>query len=141
MGEEGSKRVGVVTDSTAALPAEVASAHDVRVVPMRLSLNGPSYTEADVSRDDVLSAETVLTSGPVPGDFISAAQDSDRGAGTVVLTVSSAFSSTHRAALVATQQITGDTKVLDTRTFAGAQGLVVLAAAEAARSGAPLPEE
>ena len=113
MGEEGSKRVGVVTDSTAALPAEVASAHDVRVVPMRLSLNGHSYTEADVSRDDVLSAETVLTSGPVPGDFISAAQDSDRGAGTVVLTVSSAFSSTHRAVLRSATWVTESVRVCE----------------------------
>jgi len=57
-----------------------------------------------------------------------------------VLTVARSLSSTHDAARVAAGMYGGDVRVVDTATAVGAQGLVVLAAAERARAGASLDE-
>ena len=50
------------------------------------------------------------------------------------------MSATYQSALVAAQAVGGPVRVVDTATAAGAEALVVLAAAEAARDGATLDE-
>jgi DegV family protein with EDD domain len=64
-----------------------------------------------------------------------AIETADTGDGVVVLTIAQAMSSTHQAAQLAAREWPDRVQVVDTQTAAGAQGLVVLAAARRAREG------
>lgn len=137
--------VGIVTDSAASLPAEVAAASGVAVVPLWLTLGGTPSRDGDLSIGEVTSrlGEGLTTSGPAPGEFVAAIESADTGDGVVVLTLSARMSSTNDAARLAAQIAEDDGRsvvVIDTGTAAGAEGLVVLAAAEAAAAGASLAD-
>src|SRR5262249_58265108 len=58
--------------------------------------------------------------------------------GVLVLTIAASMSGTNEAAMVAAAQLGDDVRVVDTATAAGAEALVVLAAATAAERGASL---
>lgn len=132
--------VGIVTDSAAALPRDTAARAGIFVVPMRLTIGGDTYDDDQVSLEEVLarSGEGALTSGPSPAAFAEAIEKADSGEGVVVLTVSEKMSSTYKSAQLGADLAGRQVRVLDTRTAAGAEGLVVLAAASAASSGAGL---
>lgn len=134
--------VAVVTDSACALPPEVAAAHGVKVVPMGLSIGGLPVAESALDLEELVARfdEGVTTSGPPPGDFAKAVESAQTGDGVVVVTLSGEVSSTYRSAVLGTQEAGGPVRVVDSRTAAGAQGLVVLAAARAAQAGASLDD-
>jgi DegV family protein with EDD domain len=134
--------VGVVTDSAAAVPAALAQAHGIRVVPMWLVTDGEAEHEGERPVGELLGDRRVTTSAPTPGEFEAAIRaELDRGASDVlVLTVASGMSASHDAALVAAREVGAHARVVDTMTAAGAQALVVLAAARAAEGGALLAE-
>jgi DegV family protein with EDD domain len=133
--------VGIITDSAASLPADVAERAGVTVVRMRVAIGGTSYRDDQIGLEEVLRRveEGVTTSGPAPGDILDAIEAHGGSDGTLVLTVARRVSSTHEAARLAAARLP-HVGVLDTGTAAGAQGLVVLAAADRARAGAPLSE-
>lgn len=136
--------VTVVTDSAAALPAEVADRHGVRVVPLALHVGDDRYRDGDLSLEELVARfdEPIATAAPAPGDFVAAIEDARRDGPVVVLTVAAGISSTHDVAVLAAKEVGGPpgaVRVVDTGTAAGAQGLVVLAAARAAARGASLP--
>jgi DegV family protein with EDD domain len=135
-------RVGIVTDTAASLPPEVVTAHGIEVVRMYLSLDGDSFREGERAVDVLAVADRVKTSGPTPADFAEAISRRDAGAGVLVLTIAATMSSTHEAAALAARDLSdgADVRVVDTTTAAGAEGLVVLAAAEAAERGLPLDD-
>ena len=70
--------VVVVTDSTAYLPPELTEGYGIHVVPLYVILPGRSGREGlDVGPEDVARAlavrgQTVSTSRPTPGDFLTA---------------------------------------------------------------------
>jgi len=133
--------VGVVTDSACSLPGELARENNVTVVPMWLTLGGHQYRDGELEMHEVLGrlGEGLSTSGPSPGELARAAAQADTGDGVVILTISRRMSSSYEAARVASANLDGKkVAVVDTRTAAGAQGLVVLAAARAAERGQPL---
>lgn len=134
--------VAIVTDSTAALPADVAEAHGVTVVPIWVTIGGRPYRDGGISQEELLERfdEGISTAGPSPGEFAEAIASADDGDGALVVTVSGAFSATVRSATVAAARFDGRARVVDTRTVAAAQGLVALAAGRAARDGASLQE-
>jgi DegV family protein with EDD domain len=133
--------VAVVTDSASALPAPLAAAHGVDVVPIWLEVDGRAVRDGDVAIDEVLAAPRVTTSGPSPGDFAVAVDAALQLAGAVVvLTVSASLSSTHGAAVIGAAEFGDRVQVVDTGSAGGGQTLVVLAAADAARSGADAAE-
>jgi DegV family protein with EDD domain len=113
----------MVTDSAAALPADLVARHEISIVPMRIE-NG----------------ERVSTSAPTPGDFERAIRAQlERGAATVlVVTLTSALSASCQSATVAAREFGERARVVDSGTAAGGQALVVLAAAEARANGASL---
>jgi DegV family protein with EDD domain len=128
--------VAIVTDSAAALPSAVARDHSIEVVPMWLTIDGTAIREGEMPLEELLTHDDVKTSGPSPGEFETAIEEQlRRGDGVVVLTIASAMSSTHEAAVVGAQAAGGSVRVVDTKTAAGAQALVVLAAAAAAERG------
>jgi DegV family protein with EDD domain len=136
--------VAVVTDGAAALPDDIARELDVTVVPMWLTLDGASVAADSVDLDEMFTHDHISTSGPAPGEFAAAIRDHGGRDGVCVLTISATMSSTNEAARVGASAIDGFdpavVRVVDTRTAAGAQALVVMAAARAARAGASLDE-
>lgn len=135
--------VAIVTDSAASLPEAVATEAKVTVVPMWLSFGTTSVRDGELSLEEVNTrlGDGFSTSGPAPGEFVEAVTAADRGDGVLLLTLSSAMSSTFATARLAADMVEGvRVAVLDTGTAAGAQGLVVLAAAAKAATGASLEE-
>ena len=138
--------VAVVADSAAALDPALAAEHGIVTVPMELEVGGRPVHEADMGLDELVAHldDGVQTSAPSPGAFVAAlerARESGADAA-VVLTVGSSLSSTFQSARTAVTAL-GETfpvAVVDTGTAAGAEGLVVLAAAQLAAAGASLQE-
>jgi DegV family protein with EDD domain len=133
--------VAVVTDSAAALPPELAARYGVTVVPMWLTVRGVPEFEGSRPLEELVREEQVTTSAPTPGEFETAIKDGLRGSdGVVVLTIADSMSATYQSAVVAAQSVDGLVRVIDTATAGGAEALVVLAAAQAARAGADITE-
>jgi DegV family protein with EDD domain len=135
--------VTVITDSVATLPAALAAEMQIVVVPERLTLGDESYIDGQLSLGEVVARidEGFTTSGPSPGDFVEAIEKHGSDDGTFIVTVSRELaSSTFDAAHTAARLVDHRVEVHDSRTAAGAQGLIVLGAAERAKQGASLEE-
>ncbi len=112
-------------------------------MPLGLTLGGSSVHDGDLDLDEVVArlGEGLSTSGPSPGEFAEAIARADTGDGVVVLTLSERMSGTNGSAhLAAKLEEDRTVRVVDTGTAAGAEGLVVLAAAVRAQAGAPIDE-
>jgi DegV family protein with EDD domain len=132
--------VAIITDSASAIPAEVAARYDVGVVPMGLAIGGLPVVESALDLEEMISRfdEGITTSGPPPGDFAKAVEKAQTGDGVLVVSLAGDLSGTYRSAVLGAEEAGGPVEVLDSRTAAGAQTLVVLAAARAAQGGADL---
>src|SRR4051794_30244253 len=132
--------VTVVTDSAASIPPDLVHELGIVVVPMSVIIGGMVYPDGQLSLDEVMSrvGEGVSTSGTNPGEFLRAIESIDGDV--VLLTISRQMSSTFDAARTAAQMAGDRARVVDTKTASGGQGLVVLAAAHAAASGASAAE-
>jgi fatty acid kinase fatty acid binding subunit len=141
--------VTVVTDSAAALPPGLVARYDIRVVPLVLNVGSDRYRDGEIGLDELVRRfdEPISTAAPSPGEFATVMADALRTGPVVTLTLAAGMSSTHDSAKLAAKLVTDDdprapadggpdVAVLDTGTAAGAQGLVVLAAARAACEGA-----
>jgi len=150
----GSSPTAVVADTTSYLPAEMLAEHEVHLVSLYVALEGEPQSESELLTDldgfyERLRAsqEAVTTSQPSIGDFIDVyepllAEDRE----VVSIHLSSGISGTYEAAMQARERLTADGKggerihVVDSSTGAGGTGLSILAAARAARAGAPAEE-
>lgn len=133
--------IAIVTDSAAALPADLAARYGISVVPMWLTVHGVPEPEGQRSLEALVAEDEVTTSAPTPGEFEQVIKDASRTHdGVVVLTIASSMSATYHSAALASQSVGGPVRVVDTATAGGAEALVVLAAAEAARAGASLDD-
>ena len=136
--------VVVVTDSTAYLPAGLAAARGVVVVPLHVIIGATSGREGEqVSPADVAAALTdrrvkVSTSRPTPAELAAVY----RGCGaTQVVSVhlSGDLSGTVEAAQLAAAEVAADgieVRVVDSRSVVMGLGFAVLRAAEQAAQGA-----
>lgn len=111
--------VGIVTDSAASIPPDLAAVWGIEIVEQHVQ---PHHG-------------AVGTAAPSPGEFARAIEHTGCDE-VVVLTVSSRVSATWNAARLAVAETSVPAVVIDTETAAGAQALVVLAAAQAAAAGA-----
>jgi DegV family protein with EDD domain len=129
--------VAVITDSAASIPPELAAEWGVRVVPLHLMVGGQAAVDSEISSTELVErfAEGITTAAPSPGEFLDAVQRSSRDEA-VILTVASRVSGAWNAARLAAESAEIPLSVVDTETAAGAQALVVRAAAEAAARGA-----
>ncbi|MGZ4784188.1 MAG: DegV family protein [Acidimicrobiales bacterium] len=136
--------VAVVVDGAASLPAELAEAHGIAVVPMGLVLGDRVVPDDTVSGDELLALVAegeVSTSGPSPGDFASVIERAlERADEVLVLTLAAGMSSTHDSAELAARLSSAPVRVVDTGSAAGGEGLVALAAARRAAEGASIDE-
>ena len=136
--------VGVVTDSSACITADLADEHDIAVVPISVNIDGRARGAHEVPREELLDRlradADVSTSAPSPGAFLEAIDAVDHGEGVVVLSLARSMSSTGQAATLAASQSGADARVVDTGTAAGGVGLVALEAARTAEDGAGVDE-
>ena len=131
--------VSVVTDSAAAVPAELLNELAIQSVPAWISIGGRQITETETTGQEVLDRweEGVSTSTPTPEDFsrIYSRSNSDE---ILVVTVSSSLTGVFQSATIAAQDHGKTVRVVDSRTAVGAQALIVLSAARAAARGLTL---
>ncbi|MEU3045114.1 DegV family protein [Streptomyces sp. NPDC006984] len=137
-----SRHVAIVTDSTAYLPAPAMERHGITAVPLTVVLGDQALEEGtEISARSLAAAlqdrRPVTTSRPSPETFARTYRSlAAAGAtGIVSLHLSSEFSGTHDAAVLAAREATVPVRVVDTGMVAMALGFCALAAAEAADAG------
>lgn len=138
------RRVAIVTDSGADLPPEVWDTFGIHVVPLRVNFGTRSFLDktglspVEFYRELRQNPEPPRTSQPPPGDFRRAFELlSSHFEAVVAISLTGRLSGTHQAARNAAGRVAdpGRITVVDSRNASAGQGLVVLAAAEAAQSG------
>ena len=137
--------IRVVTDSGSDLPDEMAARHHIDVVPLTIRFG----TEELVDRRDLsprefwarVASSPVLpeTAAPSPGAFEETYRraQAEGADGVVCVTLSSSLSATFQAASLAAQAVESaiPVQVVDSRAVSLAEGLMAVAAAEAAAGG------
>jgi DegV family protein with EDD domain len=136
------RRVAVVTDSTASLPAALLDSLDVVVVPLQVAVNGVTHREGvDLSAarlvEQLRAGATVTTSQPGPDAFARAyARVAAHGATEIVsIHLSSDLSGTVQSAELAAHSAGVPVRVVDSRTVGMGLGLAVVSAARTAARG------
>ncbi len=142
--------VRVVTDSACDLSDELAARYGIDVVPLTIRFGDEELLDRrDVSPAEFwrrCEASPVLpeTAAPPPGAFTNAYERAaaDGAAGVLCLTLSSGVSATYQAALAGTALLEGrlPVVVVDTRSLTMGQGLMCIATAELAATGASLDQ-
>ncbi len=137
------ERVGIVTDSTCDLPITMLEELGVGVVPVRVYFGSENYldkvtiTPSEFYGRFAVTDVAPKTSQPPPADFTQVYQNVAQHAGSIVsVHLGSRLSGTYQAAVVGARPVpkTEITHV-DSGSASVGLGLVVRAAAEAARSG------
>jgi DegV family protein with EDD domain len=140
------RRVAIITDSGASLPAEVAARRGVIVVPQQISLGDQSGDEEDLPPEQLAAAlragVKVSTSPPPTPAFFWAYQDAIAGGAEeiVSLHLSERLSATCEMARAAAAQVRVPVRVVDSGILGMGLGFAALAAAEAAERGASSDE-
>jgi len=138
-----SRRVAVVTDSTAMLSADVAQERGITVVPLQVVIGARSYDESTDSdpgmvADALRAWEPVSTSRPTPQAFLEAYEKVAGEGAEAVLSVhlSGEISGTCESAGIAARDAPVPVEVVDSRLVGVGTGFAVLAAADALDGGA-----
>ncbi|MBN1192015.1 MAG: DegV family EDD domain-containing protein [Dehalococcoidales bacterium] len=142
---------GVITDSIHGLPQELVREYDIRVAPMGVTIDGKGYWDmVDITPAKfypMLKKMNVSsgTNAPSPGHFLRIYESLSRITDSMVyISVSKAITATFENAKMARQMFLYDhpdikIELIDSKNGAGAQGLLALEAARAAREGKSLP--
>ncbi len=146
--------VHVITDSSCDLPAEIAEALGISIVPLAIRFGDEEF----IDREELSTAEFWTrcvnsdtlpeTAAPAPGQFEQTyrAAAAEGATGVVVVSLSSALSATMQSAQLAARTIDNDpdidldVRVIDSRTITMGLGTIALACARAARDGADIDE-
>jgi len=141
--------VKIVTDSVADLPSDMVKELGITVVPLNVSFDTEVYRDCvDLTAEEFYArlehSKTVpVTSVPSPGDFVEAydrlAEDTND---ILVITLTSKLSATYEVALqsVGLMKRKCRVEVVDSKCAIMAEGLIVIAAAKAAKRGASFGE-
>jgi len=146
-------KVMVMTDSVAGIPQNLAEEYQISVVPAaNIIFDGHNYIDG-VTLSTTEAYELIkkdpdkfTTSALTPGYFLEEYRRLSTKAQDILhITLSSALSANFKTAELASETLQQESpqtnlKILDSRTVAGAQGLIVLAAAKAAAQGKNLDE-
>jgi DegV family protein with EDD domain len=142
-------KVQVVTDSTSDIPLELADRLGIRIVPIYVRFGDKTYRDGvDIGNDEfysMLASSPVhpATSQPNPEDFAAVYKDyCETADGIVSIHVSSKISGTYNSAMMAKKMLESrcPIEVIDSHFNSGGLGIVVMAAARLAQSGAGLAE-
>jgi DegV family protein with EDD domain len=143
-------RIRVVTDSASDLPESFARSLDVDVVSLTIRFGDEEFVDRVELTPEAFWAKCKVsktlpeTAAPSPGAFQAAYEraKADGFDGVVVLTLSSLLSATYQSAALAAEAVEGsiDVKVVDTLNVSMGEGLLVIEAAELAKTGASIDE-
>ena len=146
------KKVAIVTDTTACIPQELVARYGIEVVPVQLIFEDKSYRDGiDITPSEFYallkqSDKLPTTSGSSPGPYLEAYRKaSERTDSILCITEPTRFSAMYDSARIAAEMARTTLpnvaiEILAGTTAAAGQGLVVLAAANAADSGENLDE-
>jgi DegV family protein with EDD domain len=144
-----SRRVALVTDSTAMLPPDLVAARDIIVVPLQVVIGATSYDEGvdpEATPETIAAAlrewTPVSTSRPAPSVFLDAYRRAAEAGAEAVLSVhlSSQVSGTFESAQLAARQAPLPVLTVDTLQLGVATGFAVLTAADLLDAGKPVEE-
>ncbi|MFG3058726.1 DegV family protein [Streptomyces sp. NPDC048231] len=142
-----SRHVAIVTDSTAYLPPRTMERHGITAVPLTVVLGNQAFEDGtEISARSLAQAlqkrRSVTTSRPSPQLFAETYRKvAESGATDIVsLHLSSEFSGTYDAAVLASREAPVPVRVVDTGMVAMALGFCAVAAAEAAEAGGTVDE-
>ena len=138
------KRIALLTDSCADLPAELAAEYRIRVVPLRILCADGEYLDGETIRGSEVCAR--LRAGELPQTSLPAADDYIRALrgivaagydGVVAVTLSGGLSGTYNLMRLIAEECGGrlPVAVFDSRSGSLGQGLTVLQLAEDLRAG------
>ncbi len=146
-------KVMVMTDSVAGIPSNLAEEYRITVVPAaNIIFDGHNYIDGvTLSATEAYQLikkdpDKFTTSALNPGYFLEEYQKlSQKSADILHITLSSALSANYKTAGLAVEMLQKKSpktnlRLFDAKTVAGAQGLIVLAAARAAAQGKSLDE-
>ena len=146
------QKVLIVTDSLACLTKELVERYGIRIVPLNIHFNGKVYKDwVDITPDEAYelflkAPQSWGSSAPSPADYLKVFRElGSRIKNILCVTASSKVSSTHDVAKLAREQAETEfpqtsIEVVDSQLATAAEGLVALAAAQAARAGKSLAE-
>jgi DegV family protein with EDD domain len=135
--------IHVITDSGADLPKELIAQYGIQVVQLAVHFGEQCYVPLDEPGHfyKAMKASPVLpkTSSPSPHDFTEVMQSAE-GKDLIIITLSSALSSTYHNAVMAKEQLLeegygGRIEVFDSRTASLGLGIIVYQAAVMAKEG------
>jgi DegV family protein with EDD domain len=136
--------VALVTDSTASLPAEIAEARDITVVPLQVVIGATSYDEGvDGGATPEMLAEAlrawtpVSTSRPNPEEMLEVYERlaADGASQIVSIHLSGDLSGTYESAQVAARKASVQVLTVDSRQVGMAIGFAVMGAADVRDEG------
>ena len=136
--------IQIITDSTSDIPQHVLNTLPITVVPVYLNINGESLLDnIQISRDEFYKAlpdydPYPTTAAPSPDQFLKVyEQAADNGATAIFsIHITASFSAIYQSAKVAAEQFSRvPVHVIDSGNLSLAEGLVVIAAARAAKAG------
>ena len=139
-------KVKIISDSTCDLSKEQIEKYDIEILPLYVCLNDKTMKDGfEVNPEDIYSY--VDESGKLPstsaanlGDYLDAFKPwVEQGYEVVHFSLSAEFSSSHRNACMAAEEL-GHCYIVDSRNLSTGQGLVVLHGAEMAQNGATAEE-
>lgn len=134
----------IITDSSACIPPSVAEELGIRVVPIAIHLRDGDFLDGapEAARrvyDAIERDEPVKSSAPSPIDYLRVL-DSLETAHALIVTPATEFTTMRTNATLASEMAIRTVTVLDSRTAAAAQGLIVITAARLSRAGASVEE-
>ena len=145
-------KVGIVTDTISCLPRELVEEYNIKIVPINIIFKDKVYRdEVDITPSEVyrLLKQTdslPTTSAPSPSAYLEVFRElSQRTEQIICLTLPPELTMVHQSVMLAEEMAKEELpnttiEVIDCRTAAGAQGLIVMAAARAAAAGKSLDE-
>ena len=147
-------KVAIITDTVSHISPEIARQHNVRVIPLHVTIEGKTYPENEVDltwfyqqmptwkRENRLP----LTSSPSAGDFLELYRALSKEAEAILYVgysprLGMAIDSALKAKAMAARELPGTpVEVVGSLTACGAQMMVVLEAARATAKGGDLAE-
>lgn len=145
-------KVGIVTDSTNCLPAELIKEYGIRVAPYHLILEGKVYLDQiEITPSEFWrmfkNLKNLPTTGvPSPGSYADIFTELAKSTNDIVcLIISHALSAAYKSATTAREMVMSEhpglnIELIDTKNSVGALGFVALEAARAAQAGKSLNE-
>ena len=146
------QKVGIVTDSISCLPRELLERYSIRIVPIRLLIQGKIYRDSvDITPSEAYELflqdpDSFNTSPASPGHYLEAYREvSNQAKNILCITLSSKLSTGYEMASVAKEQAKTEFPqtaivVLDSQNVTAAEGFVALAGARVAAEGKDLTE-